>query len=72
MLFRSERLLQLVDLHLSALAEAAAGGNNGFGVELAGVPDMRRLTLMGHSRGGDAANWLAGDYLGGPNLAAPL
>src|SRR5690606_18950834 len=29
-------------------------------------------TLIGHSRGGDAANWLAGDFAGGPNLASPL
>ena len=67
-----ERLLQIVDLHLSALAEAVAGGANNFGVELAGVANTRQLTLMGHSRGGDAANWLAGDYAGGPNLASPL
>lgn len=66
-----ERLLQLVDLHLSALAEAAAGGANNFGVDLDGVADMEQLTLMGHSRGGDMANWLAGDFAGGPNLAAP-
>ncbi len=66
-----ERLLQLVDLHLKALAEAAAGGANNFGVDLAGVANVEQLTLMGHSRGGDMANWLAGDFAGGPNLAAP-
>ena len=66
-----ERLLQLVDLHLSALAEAATGGANDFGVELAGVANLEQLTLMGHSRGADMANWLAGDFAGGPNLAAP-
>jgi dienelactone hydrolase len=54
-----ERLQQLVDLHLRALAEAAAGGDNDFGVELAGRADLGRLALFGHSRGGDAAYWLA-------------
>ena len=66
-----ERLLQLVDLHLSALAAAAAGGANDFGVDLDGVANVQQLTLMGHSRGGDMVNWLAGDRLNGPNLAAP-
>jgi len=66
-----ERLLQLVDLHLSALAAAAAGGANDFGVELDGVANVQQLTLMGHSRGGDMVNWLAGDRLNGPNLTAP-
>jgi len=50
-----ERLEQLLDLHLSALAEAAAGGENGFGVDLAGRADMHRLALVGHSRGGEMA-----------------
>ena len=54
-----ERLGQLVDLHLGALAAAAAGGPNDFGVELEGRADVGRLALFGHSRGGDAANWLA-------------
>jgi dienelactone hydrolase len=50
-----ERLSQLVDLHMNALAEATAGGENEFGVELAGKADVHRLVLMGHSRGGEAA-----------------
>lgn len=54
-----ERLAQIVDLHLAALAQAAGGGENNFGVDLAGVADVRRLVLIGHSRGGEAANWLA-------------
>jgi hypothetical protein len=65
-----ERLEQIVDLHLRALAEAAAGGENAFGVDLAGMPDMRRLAFLGHSRGGEGANWLAGDFADGPGLAA--
>lgn len=67
------RLSQLVDLHMSALATAAAGGENGFGVELAGVADPSRLALVGHSRGGEMASWLTlhtalGSPLAGANL----
>ena len=54
-----ERLEQLLDLHLRALAEAAAGGANDFGVELAGRADVHRLVLFGHSRGGEMAFSLA-------------
>jgi hypothetical protein len=54
-----ERLRQLVDLHLGALAAASAGGPHDFGVELAGRADLSRLALFGHSRGGDAAVALA-------------
>ncbi len=54
-----ERLQQLVDLHLQALAEATAGGPNDFGVELTGRADVSRLALFGHSRGGEAAVALA-------------
>jgi len=53
-----ERLAQILDLHLSALREAAAGGPNEFGVELAGRADLTRLVLLGHSRGGEMANYL--------------
>ena len=53
-----QRLLQLVELHLSALAEAARGGENSFGLELAGVADMGRLALIGHAQGGEMASWL--------------
>lgn len=54
-----ERLTQVLDLHLQTLAEATAGGNNGFGVELASRADLSQLALLGHSRGGEAAVWLA-------------
>ncbi len=54
-----ERLRQLVDLHLQALATAAGGGENGFGVELAGRADVQRIALIGHSRGADNAFVLA-------------
>jgi hypothetical protein len=53
-----ERLSQLVDLQMTALAEAAAGGENGFGVDLARVADVSKLVFMGHSRGGEAAGEL--------------
>lgn len=54
-----ERLKQVVELHLNALATAAAGGNNPFGVELAGRVDLERLVFFGHSRGGEAGYRLA-------------
>ena len=53
-----ERLGQLVDLHLKALAEATSGGPNKFGVELEGRADMSRLAFIGHSQGGEGAYWL--------------
>ncbi len=54
----SARAQQLIEQHLAALAEAAAGGANEFGVELAGAADLSRLTLIGHSQGGELGNWL--------------
>ncbi len=54
-----ERLVQVFDLTMQALTEAAAGGANGFGVELAGRADLGRLALLGHSRGGEAGVGLA-------------
>lgn len=54
-----ERLGQLFDLTMQALAEATAGRANRFGVELTGQADLSRLALLGHSRGGEAAVGLA-------------
>lgn len=54
-----ERLEQLVDLHLKALSEAAAGGPNGFGVELKGRADLSKLVFFGHSRGSEGAYMLS-------------
>ena len=54
-----ERLKQIVDKHLQALAAAAAGGDNQFGVDLKGKADMQRLAIAGHSRGGEMALMLA-------------
>ena len=56
------RLWQLLDQQLTALATAARGGDNAFGVELDGVADLGRLVLMGHSRGGEMANYLTRQY----------
>lgn len=62
-----ERFTQLIELHLGALVTAAAGGANDFGVPLEGVADMQALVFIGHSRGGEAAVWLAENK----GLAAP-
>jgi hypothetical protein len=53
-----ERLEQLIDLHLKALAEATNGGMNKFGVDLEGRADLSRLAFIGHSQGGEGAYWL--------------
>jgi dienelactone hydrolase len=55
-----ERLRQLTDLHLGALAGASAGGSEDFGLPLDGRADVTDLALIGHSRGGEAAVVLAG------------
>ena len=62
-----ERLIQLVDLHLSALATAVSGGQNDFGVALNGRADLHNLAFVGHSRGGEGIVWLAE----GLGMAAP-
>lgn len=54
----SVRLRQLLDQTMRALATAAGGGDNGFGVQLAGVADLSRLVLIGHSQGGEMANFM--------------
>ena len=67
------RLRQLLDQQLSALATAARGGDNAFGVELNGVADLSRLALMGHSRGGEMTNFLTRQFgLDEPETAAAL
>jgi hypothetical protein len=50
-----ERLGQLVDLHLGALAAAVEGGTNNFGVQLEGRADLSRLAFIGHSQGAEYA-----------------
>jgi hypothetical protein len=56
--FPIERLEQLVDLHLKALAEATSGGSNKFGVELIDRADLSKLAFIGHSQGAEGAYWL--------------
>lgn len=56
-----ERFLQLLNLHLNALAEASAGGENNFGVDLAGRADLCQLAYFGHSRGAELAYLLIND-----------
>lgn len=62
-----ERLVQIIDLHLSALAAASAGGPNDFGVALNGRADPSQLVFIGHSRGGESTVWLANEQ----GMAAP-
>ena len=50
-----ERLGQLLDLQLKALAEASLGGQNKFGVDLKDRVDLSKLVLIGHSQGGEGA-----------------
>jgi hypothetical protein len=50
-----ERLGQLVDLHLGALAAAVGGETNKFGVQLEGRADLSRLAFIGHSQGAEGA-----------------
>jgi hypothetical protein len=49
----SERIGQIIPLHLNALREASEGGANAFGVDLTGRADMGRLAFIGHSQGGE-------------------
>ncbi len=50
-----ERLGQLLDLQLKALAIASQGGQNKFGVDLKDRVDLSKLVLIGHSQGGEGA-----------------
>jgi dienelactone hydrolase len=70
-----ERLKQIADLQLRALATASAGGENKFGVDLKGMADMHRLALAGHSRGGEMALMIAQDAklgAGGTDAYGPV
>ena len=52
------RTTQLIDAHLKELIAANAGESDKFGVALKGRVDLSRMVWMGHSRGGDYANWI--------------
>lgn len=65
-----ERLGQIVDRQMAALLAATNGGENGFGVELNGRADLTNFVFFGHSRGGEAVDWLAHrDGLTAPDAA---
>ncbi|NWG17316.1 MAG: hypothetical protein HXY41_11830 [Chloroflexi bacterium] len=49
------RAAQLMDLHLSALRDAAAGRDSGFPLALEGRINFEQMALIGHSSGGGAA-----------------
>ena len=54
----SIRTQQLIDLHLAELTAANAGESDKFGVAVNGRADLSRMVWVGHSRGGDFANWI--------------
>jgi hypothetical protein len=57
----SIRTKQLIDLHLGELAAANAGDSDKFGVDVNGSADLSNMVWIGHSRGGDFANWIIRD-----------
>jgi dienelactone hydrolase len=61
------RVEQVLDLHLAALREAVAGGDNPFGVPLADALDFERMALIGHSSGGGAALSITRAYAADPD-----
>ncbi len=50
-----QRSGQIIDAHLSRLAQAHQGNDLGFGLSLTGRVDLSRLAMVGHSMGGGAA-----------------
>jgi pimeloyl-ACP methyl ester carboxylesterase len=50
-----QRSGQIIDAHLTRLAQANRGDDPGFGQSLAGRVDLARLAMVGHSMGGGAA-----------------
>jgi len=54
----SIRTTQLIDAHLGELVAASAGESDKFGVDINGRADLSQMVWMGHSRGGDFANWI--------------
>lgn len=57
----TDRLTQLIDLHLSELARAGRGESTAFGVDVAGRVDLSRLVWLGHSQGGELGNRILRD-----------
>ena len=52
------RTAQLIDAHMKELAAANLGDSDKFGLDLRGRIDLSRMVWLGHSRGGDYANWI--------------
>jgi hypothetical protein len=55
------RTTQLIDLHLNELSAANRGESDRFGVDLVRKVDLNKMTWLGHSRGGEFANWILRD-----------
>ncbi|MFQ4139583.1 hypothetical protein PGN35_025040 [Nodosilinea sp. PGN35] len=53
--FADQRSGQIINAHLTRLAQAHRGHNPGFGLSLTGRVDLGRLAMVGHSMGGGAA-----------------
>lgn len=53
--FADQRSGQIIDAHLTRLAQAHRGDDSSFGISLAGRVDLTRLAMVGHSMGGGAA-----------------
>jgi dienelactone hydrolase len=53
--FADQRSGQIIDAHLTRLAQAHRDDNSSFGISLTGRVDLTRLAMVGHSMGGGAA-----------------
>jgi dienelactone hydrolase len=67
-----QRSGQIIDAHLTRLAQAQGGDDPGFGVVLAGRVDLARLAMVGHSMGGGAAALSALQRAAGDAIASGL
>jgi hypothetical protein len=52
----------LIERHLKELAAANDGQSSAFGVDVTGRVDLDRMAWLGHSRGGEFANWIIRDH----------
>lgn len=68
--FADQRSGQIIDAHLTRLAQAHRDDDSRFGISLAGRVDLTRLAMVGHSMGGGAAALSAVQRLRGDSAAA--
>lgn len=71
----NQRSPQIIDAHLTRLAEANQGSAVGFGIDLKGKVDFSRLALIGHSMGGGTAaisGLMRQNYTSAEQIAAGL